>query len=51
MPRTVLIIDDEVDHCSLIAGYLKRKNFQVACAHTLKDGIQQLEKLKPDNLF
>jgi two-component system, OmpR family, response regulator len=49
--KRVLIIDDETDFCLLIKNYLIKKNFEVFVSHTLKDGMDCLEKFKPDILF
>lgn len=51
MKRKVLIIDDETDECFLISAFLSRKNYEVKCAHTLQDGIEKLQKEKPDVLL
>lgn len=49
--KKVLIIDDEVDFCLLLKGYLSRKHFDVAIAHNLKEGLSFLASVKPDILF
>jgi two-component system OmpR family response regulator len=49
--KRVLIVDDEVDLCMLIKGYLSKKNYEVHTAHTLSEGVQKLETLKPDVLL
>ena len=49
--KKVLIIDDEVDLCLLLKTYLNRKNYDVFYAHTLKDGLQQFQLVRPDILF
>lgn len=48
MPKKVLIIDDEQDACLLLEQYLVKKNCEVRCAHTMAEGIDQLEALQPD---
>jgi len=50
-PQRVLIIDDEEDLCLLIKAHLSRKNFEVYTSFTLKQGLQQVEKINPDILF
>jgi DNA-binding response OmpR family regulator len=49
--KKVLIIDDEADFCLLIKNYFLRKNYEVFISHTLKEGMDFLEKEKPDLLF
>ena len=49
--KRVLIIDDETDFCLLIKNYFVKKNYEVFVSHTLKDGMDCLEKIKPDILF
>ncbi|NCI49379.1 response regulator [Sediminibacterium roseum] len=48
MPRSVLIIDDEVDLCTVISSYLRRKDYTVDCAHSLADGLKKLDDVHPD---
>ena len=47
----VLIIDDEIDYCRILESYFKRKNYEVFSAFILKDGLNQIEQLKPDILI
>jgi len=47
----VLIIDDEVDYCRILENYFKRKNYEVFLSFILKDGLTQIEQLKPDILI
>ncbi|MFI5124261.1 MAG: response regulator [Chitinophagales bacterium] len=49
--KRVLIIDDETDFCLLIKNYFVKKNYEVFVSHTLKDGMDCLEKINPDILF
>lgn len=49
--KKVLIIDDEVDACLLLKQYFVKKNYEVACAHTLNDGLQMVGSEKPDIVF
>ena len=49
--KSVLIIDDETDFCLLMKNYFNRKNFEVHISHTLKEGMQYLETIKPDIIF
>lgn len=47
----ILIIDDEVDYCLIMKGYFQARNYEVFIAYTLKEGLELLEKNKPDILF
>jgi DNA-binding response OmpR family regulator len=47
----VLIIDDEVDYCRILENYFKRRNYEVFLSFVLKDGLNQLDQLKPDILI
>jgi|SRR6185312_9297404 len=49
--KRVLIIDDETDFCLLFKNYFVKKNYEVEISHTLKDGMESIEKFKPDILF
>ncbi len=49
--KRVLIIDDETDFCLLMKNYFVRKNFEVHIFHTLAEGMQNLEAIKPDIIF
>ena len=49
--KKVLIIDDEVDLCLLLKTYLNRKNYEVYYSHTLKEGMNQFNRVIPDILF
>lgn len=46
--QKILIIDDEVDICLLLRRFLSRNGYEVAMAHTGKDGIQLLNDFVPD---
>ena len=49
--KKVLIIDDEVDLCTLMKQYFLRKDYEVYIANTLGDGIHRLNEILPDYLF
>lgn len=51
MPRSVLIIDDEVDLCIVISSFLSKKNYKVSCAHSLAEGLNKLDMVHPDVLL
>lgn len=46
--KKVLIIDDEVDFCTLMKFYLSKKNCDVTISHTLHDGLGLLHDKIPD---
>jgi DNA-binding response OmpR family regulator len=47
----VLIVDDEHDICFLLGRMFRKKNYIVAIANTLTDGLAQLIEIKPSILF
>ena len=47
----VLIIDDEMEVCTLLKHYLIKKNKRVACSTSLGEGIELFKKIKPDLLI
>ena len=47
----VLIIDDEVDICKLVAGYLGKRGYEVKFAHNLKRGGELLQEFTPEIIF
>ena len=49
--KRVLIVDDEVDLCLLLKQFLTKKNYEVHIAHTLTDGLNKLNLVKPDTLM
>ena len=49
--KKVLIIDDEEDACLLLKQYFIKKGFDVKCAYTLKEGLQQIRLERPDLVF
>jgi DNA-binding NtrC family response regulator len=51
MQRKVLIIDDEVDLCLLVKNHLRKLGNTISIAHTLEDGILQLQLSKFDILL
>ena len=46
--HTILIIDDDVDICTLLKHFLERKGFHVITAFNGKDGIKAVEKNQID---
>jgi len=51
MIQSALIIDDEMDICILLSGYLKKRNIDAHYTLTLREGLEKLASLKPDVLF
>lgn len=49
--KKVLIIDDEVDLCYMIKQFLTKKDYVVYMAHTLFDGLDKLNRIRPDCLL
>ena len=47
----ILIIDDEIDYCSIMKSYFEDKNYEVFLAFTLQEGLATLERIRPDILF
>ena len=50
MKEKVLIIDDEIDFCSLMKGYFMKKSYEVWVAYTIQDGLFKLCDFNPDIL-
>ena len=46
--KRILIIDDDVDMCSLLSRYLQRKGFEVDSAHNGAKGIAKVKESKFD---
>ena len=51
MPNRILIIDDEPDICTLLAGVLKSSGNETYFAHNLEDGKTQFETKHPEIVF
>ena len=49
--KKILIIDDETDLCLLLKDYFILKHYNVFLSHTLSEGEQILNEIKPDILF
>ncbi len=47
----VLIVDDEVDTCSLLGAILKKRNFRTSFANSLSEATIALKKETPSLLF
>ncbi len=44
----ILVVDDEIDICTLLKGFLERKGYVVETAHTGSDGLKALSKSEFD---
>src|ERR1044071_1908609 len=51
MKKKVLIIDDEVDFCTIMKGFLERREYEVHLAYTLQSGLFLINDTRPDILF
>lgn len=49
--KRVLIVDDEIDLCSMVKLFLTKKNYEVHTAHTLSDGFDKINSIIPDSLL
>jgi len=49
--KKILIIDDEVDYGAIMKRYFDDKNYEVALAYTLSEGLDLLQQIQPDILF
>jgi DNA-binding NtrC family response regulator len=48
MNKTILIVDDEKDLCTILSDSLSRDRYRVVTAFNGKMGLQLVEKEKPD---
>ena len=51
MNKKILIIDDEVDFCSIMKGYFERRGYEIGLAYTLQTGLFLIDETNPDILF
>jgi DNA-binding response OmpR family regulator len=47
----LLLIDDDADFGRLLKGFLINMNFEVLLAHTLREGMDAIEKERPEFIF
>ena len=47
----ILVIDDEVDYCTILKSYFLQKKYEVFLAFTLKEGLELINSVRPDILF
>ncbi len=48
MAKKILVVDDDVDMCSLLNRFLTRNGYEVAVAHTGKNATELLPNFNPD---
>ena len=48
MAKKILVVDDDVDMCSLLNRFLTRNGFEVSCVHTGKSAVEILPNFNPD---
>ena len=51
MGLKVLVIDDEIDICSLLDKFLTSKGYEVSTVSTLTGGLRMMNEIEPDILF
>jgi DNA-binding response OmpR family regulator len=47
----ILLVDDEVDYCTIMKSYFQSKGYEVDMAFTLRDGMKMLEDVNHDILI
>ncbi len=47
----ILVVDDEVDYCTILKSYFLQKEYEVFLAFTLKEGLDMIDSIRPDILF
>lgn len=49
--KSILIVDDDPDLCTLMTNALKRLHFLVECTYSLKDGLKRISEIQPFLIF
>ena len=49
--KKILVIDDELDICLLLSGYLKKEGHEVVYTTSLKSGAEIAKQFIPDAIF
>ncbi len=49
--KKVLIIDDEVDLCTLLKNFFTKQHYEVVVSHKLSDGLREALDFLPDIIF
>jgi two-component system, OmpR family, response regulator len=47
----ILIIDDEIDYCTIMKKYFTDRNYEVFLAFLLQKGLDMIDSIQPDILF
>jgi two-component system OmpR family response regulator len=47
----VLIIDDEIDYCTIMRNYFITRDYEVSISFLLNQGLELINTLQPDILF
>lgn len=48
MSQRILVVDDEIDSCEVVADYLGKRGYSVATATTSEEALSKLLREKPD---
>ena len=48
MPKTILVVEDDGDLCTLLEYNLSRSGYRVELLHQLQGGLERAQKLRPD---
>lgn len=51
MNLKILIVDDEIDYCTIMKSYFRGKNYDVFLGYTIKECLENLEQHQPDILL
>jgi DNA-binding response OmpR family regulator len=51
MRKKILIIDDEVDFCTIMKGYFGKRNYDVLVAYNIQAGLMLLDEINADILL
>lgn len=46
--KRILLLNQEVDLCTLMRNYFRRKNYEVCISHHAQDAIQAINQTPPD---
>jgi two-component system, OmpR family, response regulator len=46
--KRILIVDDDIDYLAQMKLYIEKMGFEVTTAESQKDGLQLIEKMRPD---
>jgi DNA-binding response OmpR family regulator len=46
--KKILTVDDEVKICEILKAYLEKDGYEVFCAYTGKNALEEVARVKPD---